>query len=540
MNKLDTGELQGAAYSTGRGLFKTKIIPSVHKIQGVIDDIKVEIQSYEYAHSVVAEYGTVLDRDELEAQLEAEKLYLQKVEQQICDNMRFVHDAASLSSGVGNGYEHNEPERALERVRENKDLIQVKEQLELRIADIETRINKLDWFESEVNNYFSDSLEILNLTMKATVELNALTFDAQGNFHVGKGLKLDALGAMIDAKIVTENATIEMIKMLQEVYGFSKEVACAMQELIILMKMENMTASKEDFAVDVMIVFGSVSYGDTDFKRLQWKQATGKKILSRPEFVKKLRKLGFSEAKASNLYEAIASQHELTGFPDKVTEIRAYIGSLPEQEREQELIKCLRYTGMSFAEVKKLLFSENLSELYNKLAELSNKPDFSHMMITGATELSNSPQFLANIAARGRTVPAGGWLGDTSTIGLNMQPNLDNADYKADLDAVNFAWRIRSNDGSFEDMWRQYYNEIKNGKTNRAKEFKTHYKLKDIIYEINITDNAREETVVKQLARDILGEEDNLLKESLNATAKRFVHSLEQDSNDYIDEERKW
>jgi len=528
MNKLDIGELQGAAYSTGKGLFNTKIIPSVHKIQGVIDDIKVEIQSYEYAHSVVAEYGTVLDRDELEAQWEAEKLYLQKVEQQIRDNMRFVQDAASLSSGVGNGYEHYEPERALERVRENKDLIQVKEQLELRIADIETRINKLDWFETEVNNYFSDSLEILNLSLKATVELNALTFDAQGNFHVSKGLKLDALGAMINAKIVTENAAIEMIKMLQEVYGFSKEVACDIQELMILMDMANPKFTDKDLAVELMVLFGSVSYGNPEgflSQNFQWDQATGKNVLTKPEFIKKLKMLGFSYTKANNLYEAIESQHTLAGFPDSVNEMEKHIATKIDDDvdiRNAKIVKYLINTGMSDSEAARLVFADDKTELYNKLTQYSSKPDFSHMMITGATELNNSSGILANIRTFGRTVPAAGWFGDISHIAGS--PSMGNDDYKADLDATNISRRIAKGDGTFEAVLREYYNEIKNGKTNRAKEFKTHYSTQDITNEINAVDLTGKRVVVEELVDgelDIMITYDNSQKDTLNSTAKR-------------------
>jgi len=155
---------------------------------------------------------------------------------------------------------------------------------------------------------------------------------------------------------------------------------------------------------------------------------------------------------------------------------------------------------------------EYMKELYNKLAQFSNKPDFSHMMIAGAAELSNSPKFFANIAARGKTVRAAGWLGDVSTIALDMAPSIGNDDYKADLDAVNIVRRIQNGSGSFADTVRHYYNELDRSTTNRAKEFQRHYKIKDIINEINNVDTSGKHTAGK---RD-------------------FVSSLEQNSNDYI------
>ena len=39
---LDSGELQGAAYTAGRGLFSDIIIPSIKKLQAAIDDIQTE------------------------------------------------------------------------------------------------------------------------------------------------------------------------------------------------------------------------------------------------------------------------------------------------------------------------------------------------------------------------------------------------------------------------------------------------------------------------------------------------------------------
>jgi len=131
-----------------------------------------------------------------------------------------------------------------------------------------------------------------------------------------------------------------------------------------------------------------------------------------------------------------------------------------------------------------------MKELYNKLAQFSNKPDFSHMMITGVVELKNSSSFLASFGARGKPIPASGWLGDVSTIGPGMDPSFDNADYKADLDAVNIARRIKDEHKTLDDTLTQYNNAVDSGVTYRAQEFQRHYKIKDIINEINNVDTS--------------------------------------------------
>ena len=43
---LDSGELTGAAYTAGKGLFTEIIIPSIKKLQAAIDDIQLELTSY--------------------------------------------------------------------------------------------------------------------------------------------------------------------------------------------------------------------------------------------------------------------------------------------------------------------------------------------------------------------------------------------------------------------------------------------------------------------------------------------------------------
>jgi hypothetical protein len=201
------------------------------------------------------------------------------------------------------------------------------------------------------------------------------------------------------------------------------------------------------------------------------------------------------------------------------------------------LIKRLIYTGMPIAEAERLVFADDKTELYHKLAKFSNKPDFSHMMITGAAELKNSPSFLASLGARGKAVKAAGWLGDVSTIAFDMAPSMGNDDYKADLDALNISRRIANNGGSFHDTLRQYYNELDSGVTNRAQEFQRHYKIKDIINEINKVDTSGKYTAGKRIAREISGADDESLKKYLNPTARDFVSSLEQNSNDFITKE---
>ena len=52
---LDSGELMGAAYTAGKGLFSEIIIPAIKKLQEAVDDIQTELNSYRTADAQVAE-----------------------------------------------------------------------------------------------------------------------------------------------------------------------------------------------------------------------------------------------------------------------------------------------------------------------------------------------------------------------------------------------------------------------------------------------------------------------------------------------------
>lgn len=168
---LNTGQLQGTAYTAGQGLFSEVIIPAVQKLQAAVDDIQSELTSYEYAHSVVAEYGT-LDKDLLEEELRVRQEQLEKVEAQIECNRNFFNQASALISGQLNTL-----------LSQQFILQEVKIQLELGISEIKTRLAKLEWFVSDVSRYFSDSLSVLQLAIQGATSLSQITVDVNGNYY---------------------------------------------------------------------------------------------------------------------------------------------------------------------------------------------------------------------------------------------------------------------------------------------------------------------------------------------------------------------
>lgn len=163
IDTLSSSELNGIAYNSGKELFLGVIVPSITKIKMAIDDIQTDLHSYEQAHSVVSEYGN-LDMSNLKKQLKLKQQQLDQVTAQLKRNQDFFNKVQSVVIGD------------LENIwSQNYVLNQIKSHLEFGIEDLNTRIDKLSWFISNVGNYFSDSLTVLELAIQSVTELRQVT-----------------------------------------------------------------------------------------------------------------------------------------------------------------------------------------------------------------------------------------------------------------------------------------------------------------------------------------------------------------------------
>lgn len=195
IQSLNSGELQGAAYTAGKELFENIIIPAIKKLQEAVDDIQTELKSYKYADSVVSSYG-VLDEDKLKEELKLKGEQLADVEKQIEDN-NVSNIIAALVGGIAGSTS------SINRLAANKIALEnSKKNLEKDIKDIEERIEKLEWFVQEVANYFSDSLEVLRLATQGAESLGQITIDIYGNYSAN-GADLSWVEKMKKAEIKT-------------------------------------------------------------------------------------------------------------------------------------------------------------------------------------------------------------------------------------------------------------------------------------------------------------------------------------------------
>lgn len=169
---LESGKLQGAAYTAGKNLFSEIIIPSIKKLQSAIDDIQTELSSYKSADAVISGFGE-LDLDDLKTQKETREKQLAEVKTQIRENekLRSIIDAL----GTGNLGNH---------ISKNNALHELEYQLQMGIDELKDKIEKLEWFVLQVSQYFSDSLQVLSLAIQGATQLSKIIVDNNGNYYV--------------------------------------------------------------------------------------------------------------------------------------------------------------------------------------------------------------------------------------------------------------------------------------------------------------------------------------------------------------------
>ena len=203
ISSLDSGELTGAAYTAGKGLFTEIIIPSIKKLQAAIDDIQLELTSYKDADAQVSGYGD-LDLDQLKElkKLREEQLAIVEAQIQARENwLNQIKDLFSLNWGKA--------------FSEKTILYNTKFQIESGIQDLDDKIEKLEFFVSQVSQYFSDSLEVLSLAIKGATQLSKIIVDSDGNYYAD-GMDMGWVQKMKDVKI--ESAKYDSSKKAKDLH----------------------------------------------------------------------------------------------------------------------------------------------------------------------------------------------------------------------------------------------------------------------------------------------------------------------------------
>lgn len=188
--EIEAGRLQGAAYEAGKNLFGNIIIPCIKKLQEAINDIQIELNSYKNADAVVSKYGE-LDLDDLKTQKQSWEKQLSKYQDLIRKNEDFINRVgAFLTGNLG------------QNLSDNRVLHELADKTRMQIKDVEEKIEKLEWFVEQVNQYFSDSLEILNLAIEGAGQLSQIIVDSNGNYYAD-GVDMTWFDKMKQTKVVS-------------------------------------------------------------------------------------------------------------------------------------------------------------------------------------------------------------------------------------------------------------------------------------------------------------------------------------------------
>ena len=203
ISSLDSGELTGAAYTAGKGLFTEIIIPSIKKLQAAINDIQLELTSYKHADAQISGYGD-LDLDQLKElkKLREEQLAIVEAQIQARENwLNQITDLFSLNWGKA--------------FSEKTILYNTKFQIESGIQDLNDKIEKLEFFVSQVSQYFNDSLEVLSLSIQGATQLSKIIVDSDGNYYAD-GVDMSWVQKMKDVKI--ESAKYDSSKKAKDLH----------------------------------------------------------------------------------------------------------------------------------------------------------------------------------------------------------------------------------------------------------------------------------------------------------------------------------
>lgn len=185
---LDSGELMGAAYTAGKGLFSEIIIPAIKKLQAAVDDIQTELNSYRIADAQVSEYGN-LDLDQLKKTKELREKQLASIKKAIEAKESFLERVKSIATF-----------NIVSHMESLVILSSAESQIESQIKELEEKIEKLEFFVAQVSQYFSDSLEVLRLAIQGATQLSEIIVDSDGNYYAD-GVDMSWVKKMKEQKI---------------------------------------------------------------------------------------------------------------------------------------------------------------------------------------------------------------------------------------------------------------------------------------------------------------------------------------------------
>ena len=424
---LDSGELMGAAYTAGKGLFSEIIIPAIKKLQAAVDDIQTELNSYRIADAQVAEYGN-LDLDQLKKTKELREKQLASIKKAIEAKESFLERMKSIATF-----------NIVSHMESLVILSSAESQIETQIKELEEKIEKLEFFVAQVSQYFSDSLEVLRLAIQGATQLSEIIVDSDGNYYAD-GLDMSWVQKMKDVKIEShkldkdisvtqaEKDKKKIVDDLVSSYNLDESTANVLyklqQGILKRAKQEGWTNEKVLYEYNRLVA----SFVPDNFVAFRYKAIAG--VVEAKERNQLSREYGLSEVEIKTLVETLRNQHN-----------------------NPNTYKDYAHEAIQFAAFTEQSWDLNLYSIAHAISEVGNT---ARVNISGSTASLPYPMERYEISFKGDV--DSGRYGDT--------------DFNSDLDPINsYELMKNANQKDIFKIQADYNQGIGSNKINRVEEF---------------------------------------------------------------------
>ena len=499
---LQTDKLKGVTYDSAKKYCAVVIEPLVRGC--ILLNEEISRANENYVNTYKSEVDTVsLKQQELERLIREAESQIRRIQHLL--NLLYQEDPISYSQ-ISMAEENKETYRKLKN-------------------ELEEKLRKLLAFNAKSPSFFSE-VEVLKSSVdQGLAQAEKSWSPTSKTFNLPSRSDMGWIEA-IEGKWLEKDYTqeeIEYKETLKLQYGFDDKIA----RIIIKVRKNiyndpRIPDNEKDYVFTRLL--GGLSYGHEEnsfLNRFMWRNTAGLGKEAQGEFLNIREQFkeygGLKDSEYEYLKYKVRIQHEGYG----------YYNSIKKERRPQ--YKEAMETGLG-----RKITDDEFEKLWDsQIDAFKGKTDFAHQYITMATHLYGKPRLadlkgLADIrGGHKNTNDMSGWFGDTTDV-ADTNPNIGNADYKADLDAVNIVSSMKKNNSNFITASNSYYDKLENNVYNRAEEFKKNVdfnEVKDKIYNQLRIPYIDAEGRIARLPSNI-----NYIKEKYPQTYN-FIKSVENNQN---------
>ncbi|WP_313991077.1 T7SS effector LXG polymorphic toxin [Gemella morbillorum] len=492
---LQTDKLKGVTYDSAKKYCAVVIEPLVRGC--ILLNEEISRANENYVNTYKSEVDTVsLKQQELERLIREAESQIRRIQHLL--NLLYQEDPISYSQ-ISMAEENKETYRKLKN-------------------ELEEKLRKLLAFNAKSPSFFSE-VEVLKSSVdQGLAQAEKSWSPTSKTFNLPSRSDMGWIEA-IEGKWLEKDYTqeeIEYKETLKLQYGFDDKIA----RIIIKVRKNiyndpRIPNNEKDYVFTRLL--GGLSYGHEEnnfLNRFMWGNTAGLGKEAQGEFLnikEQFKEYGrLTDSEYEYLKYKVRIQHDGYGYYNSIDE-----GDRPQYKETMETVLGRKITEDEF---KKLWNSQ--------IDAFKGKTDFAHQYITMATHLYGKPRLADIRGGHKNTNDMSGWFGDTTDV-ADTNPNIGNADYKADLDAVNIVSSMKKNNSNFITASNSYYDKLENNVYNRAEEFKKNVDFNEV------KDKIYNQLIMSKRDGEIVSKPSNIdyIKRNYSQTYN-FIKSVENNQND--------